>query len=51
MSIETPLIDELYKSGRYNVCCYIDDIAKLFVYCNRIILNQREFIVTGEKNI
>lgn len=49
MSIETPLIDERYKSGRYNVSCYIDDVAKLFIYCNRIILNQREFIVTGEK--
>lgn len=50
MSIETDLIDERYKNGTYNVSCYIDDIAKLFVYCNRIILNQREFIVTGEKN-
>ena len=48
--IETSKIDERYKSGRYNVCCYIDDIAKLYVYCCRIILNQREFIVTGEKN-
>lgn len=49
MSIETPLIDEKYKSGRYNVSCYIDDIAKLFVYCNRIILNEREFNTTSER--
>ena len=49
MTFETSKIDERYKSGRYNVSCYIDDIAKLYVYCCRIILNQREFIVTGEK--
>ena len=49
MSVETPLIDERYKSGKYRCICYIDDFAKLFIYCNRIILNQREFIVTGDK--
>ncbi len=49
MSIETPLIDERYKSGRYNVSCYIDDIAKLLVYCDRIIVNERELITTGKR--
>lgn len=37
MNFETSKIDERYKSGRNNV------------YCCRIILNQREFIFTGEK--
>lgn len=49
MSIETDSIDERYKNGTYNVYCYIDDIAKLYVYSNRMLLNQRELFFTGEK--